>query len=75
MKTLITSNEENDDIVKIIKSLEESFLLIKRVRKTIKIKDKIQKGGYLCMLLFTLDASLLGNLLTGKRTKRSTIPG
>ena len=71
MTTLITSNEEMDDIVKIIKSLEESFLLTKRVRKTIKI----QRGAYLCMLLFTLDASLLGNLLTGKRTKRSTIRG
>ena len=75
MTTLIISNEEMDDIVKIIKSHEESFLLIKRVRKTIKIKEKIQRVAYLCMLSFTLDASLLGNLLTGERTKRSTIPG
>ena len=64
--TLIISNEEIKDVMKIIKSLEESGLLIKDVREIIKNEVKEQKGGYLEMLLSTLGASLLGNLLTGK---------
>ena len=51
-----------------IKSLEESWLLIKSVSKTIKNEAKEQKGGYLIMLLDTLAASFLGNLLAGKGT-------
>ena len=42
--TLIISNEEMNDIMKIIKSLEESVLLIKGVSKTIKNEAKEQKG-------------------------------
>ena len=53
-------------ITKIIESLEGSGLLIKRVGETIKNEEKEQKGGFLGMLLGTLCASLLGNLLTGK---------
>ena len=53
-------------ITKITESLEESGLLIKRVGETIKNEEKEQKGGFLGMLLGTLCASLLGNLLTGK---------
>ena len=68
---LIISNEEINDIMKIVKSLEESGLLIKDVSKTIKNKAKEQKGGFLGMLLGTLGASLLGNLLTGKDTIRA----
>ena len=64
--TLIISNEEIKDVMKIIKSLEESGLLIKDVREIIKNEVKEQKGGYLEMLLGTLGASLSGNLLTGK---------
>ena len=64
--TLIISNEEMNDIMKIVKSLEESGFLIKGVSKTIKNEAKEQKGGFLSMLLGTLGASLLGNLLTGK---------
>ena len=52
--------------MKIIKSLEEYGLLIKGVSETIKNEAKEQKGGCLGMLLGTLGASLLGNLLTGK---------
>ena len=63
---LIISNEEMNDIVKIIKSLGESGLLIKGISETIKKEAKEQKGGFLGMLLGTLSASLLGNLLTGK---------
>ena len=53
-------------IMKIVNSFEESGLLIKGVRKIIKNESKEQKGGFLKMLLGTLGASLLGNLLAGK---------
>ena len=66
MTTLIISNEGMNDIMKIIKSLEEPGLLIKGVSQTIKNETKEQKGGFLSMLLGTLGAGLLGNLLTGK---------
>ena len=56
--TLITSSEEMNDIMKIIKSLEESGLLIKGVSETIKNEAKEQKGGFFGMLLGTLGASL-----------------
>ena len=55
-----------NDIMKIIKSLEESALLIKGVNETIKNKTKEQKRGFLGMLLGTLGASLLGNMVAGK---------
>ena len=57
--------------MKIIKSLEESGLLIKGVSKAIKNEAKEQKGGFLRMLLGTLGASLWGNLLAGKSTIRA----
>ena len=60
-----------NDIMKIVKSLEESGFLIKGVSKTIKNEAKEQKGGFLSMLLGTLGASLLGILLTGKDTIRA----
>ena len=43
--TLIISNEEMNDIMKIVKSLVESGLLVKGVSKTIKNEAKEQKGG------------------------------
>ena len=64
--TLIISNDENHDIIKIIKSLEDSGLLIKRVTETVQNEVKEQKGGFLSALLGTLGASLLGDLLIGK---------
>ena len=64
--TLIISNDEMEDIVKIVKSLEDSGLLLKRVTETVQNKVKEQKGGFLSMLLGTLGASLLGNILAGK---------
>ena len=64
--TLIISNEEMNDIMKIVQALEDSNILLKRVTKTIKDETKEQKGGFLSMLLGTLGASLFGNLLTGK---------
>ena len=64
--TLIISNDEIEDIMKIIKSLEDFGLLLKGVAETVHNEVKEQKGGYLSMFLGTLGASLLGNLLTGK---------
>ena len=55
-----------NDVMKIVKSLEESGLLIKGVRETIQNEAKEQKGIFLSMLLGTLGASLLGNLSTDK---------
>ena len=60
-----------NDIIKIIQALENSNILIKGVTKTIKNETKEQKGGFLSMLLGTLGASLLGNLLTGKGILRA----
>ena len=60
--TLTISNEEMNDIIEIINSLEKSGLLIKGVSEPIKNKVKQQKGGFLSMLLGALGASLLRNL-------------
>ena len=54
------------DLIKIITTLEEHGILLKGISKKIKNEAKEQKGGFLSMLLGTLGASLLGNLLTGK---------
>ena len=66
-KTVISDIEMND-IMKIVKSLEESGLLINGVCGTTGNKAKEQKGRFLGMLLGKLGASLLGNLLTGNRS-------
>ena len=68
--TLIILTEEMNDILKIIKSREESRLLIKCSSKTIKNVVTEQKGGSLRMLLGTLGASLVRNLLTFNGTIR-----
>ena len=79
--TLIISNEEMNDIMKIVKSLEKSGLLIKGVSQTNKNETKEQKGGFLGMLLSTLGASLLEKLLTGKAAiatsqgRKTKLPG
>ena len=65
-KTLISSNEEMEDKMKIVKSLKKTGLLIKEIGETIKNKTKKQKGGFLSMLLGTLAANILGSALTGK---------
>ena len=51
------------DIIKIVKSLEDFRLTLKGVSETIQNEAKEQKGGFLSMLLRTLGASLLGNIL------------
>ena len=60
---LIISNEEIEDITKIVKSVEGSGLLIKGISKTIKNKATEQKGGFISMLLGTLAASVSGKAL------------
>ena len=65
--TLIISNDEMNDIIKIVKSLENSGVLLKGVSETIQHEAKEQRGGFLSMLLGTLGDSLLGNLLTGRK--------
>ena len=62
--TLIISNDEMDDILKIVKSLENSGVLLRGVSETIQHEAKEQRGGFLCMLLDTLGASLLGDVLS-----------
>ena len=57
--------------MKIVKSLEDSGLLLKRVSETIQNEEKEQKEGFLSMLLGTLGARLLGNMLSGKGINRS----
>ena len=64
--TLIISNNEMEDIIKIVKSLEDSGLLLKAVTETVQNEVKEQKGGFLSMLLGTFGASLLGNILSGQ---------
>ena len=70
---LVFSNENLNDIKKIVKSLKDAGLLIKGVSETIQNEVKKQKGGILGMLV----ASLLENMLAGKGVKRpkcSNIP-
>ena len=67
-----------EDIIKIVKSLEDSGLLLKGVTETVQNevkeqKDEVkeQKGWFLSMLLGTLGASLLDNILAGKGINRA----
>ena len=60
-----------EDIIKIVKSLEDSGLLLKRVSEAVQNEAKEQKRGFLHMLLGTLCASSLGNLLTGRGVYRA----
>ena len=68
---LIISSDEMEDIMKIVKYLEYFGLLLEGVSETIQNEAKEQKGGLLGMLLGTLGASLLGNILTGKGFTRA----
>ena len=71
MATLIISNVEGHDIIKIVKSFEDTGLLIKEFTETVQNEVKEQKGGFLSTLLGTLGASLLGDLLIGKGIYRA----
>ena len=69
--TLIVSNDKIEHIKKIVKSLEDSDLLLKGISETIQNEAKEQKGKFLSMLLGTLGASLLGNKLAGNGINRT----
>ena len=60
-----------EDLIKIVKSLEYSWLLLKGITDSIQNEVKEQKGGFLSMLSGTLGASLLGNFLTRKGIERA----
>ena len=68
---LIIGQEDMNDIIKIIKALENSGILLKGVSKTIVNETKEHRGGFLSILLGTLGACLLGNLLSGKGIVRA----
>ena len=57
--------------MKTVPALEDSNILLKEVTKTMKNETKKQRGGFLSMLLGTLEASLLRNLLAGKGIVRA----
>ena len=69
--TLIISIDEIEGIMKIVKSIEDSDLFLKDVSEKIKNEAKEQIGGFLGMLLGTLGAILLRNLLIGKGINRA----
>ena len=71
--TLIISNDEMDEILKIVESLENSVVLLKGVSETIQHEAKEQRGGFLSMLLGTLGASLLGDVLSKGLSGRGVI--
>ena len=60
-----------ENIIKIVKSLEDFSLLLKGVRETVQNEAREQKRGFLSMLLGTLGASLLGNISAGKGINRA----
>ena len=71
--TLIVSNDDVQDLLKIVKSLEDSGILLNGITETVKNEVKEQNGGFLSMLLGTLGASLIGDLLTKKLSGRGVI--
>ena len=64
--TLIISNKDMEDLSKVVTSLKDSGLLLKGITESLQNEVKEQKGGFASMLLGTLGASLLGNLLSGR---------
>ena len=69
--TLIISNDDTKDLYEIVKSLEDSGLLLDGITETVKNEVKGQKSGFLSMLLGTIGASLLGNMLAGRGVTRA----
>ena len=72
---LISEQEDMNDNVKIIEALENSGILLKGISKTIENETKEQREGFLSMLLGTLGASLLRNVLTGGKGMTRTGEG
>ena len=71
--TLVISSEKMNDIMKIVQFLEDSNILLKGVTKIITNETREQKGGFLSMLLGTVGASLLGDLLTKNLSGEGTV--
>ena len=71
--TVIIPNNEMDDILKIVKSLDNSGVLLKVVSETIQHEAKEQRGGFLSMLIGTLGASLLGDVLSKSLSGKGVI--
>ena len=69
--TLIISNEETNEIMKIVQGYEDSSILLREVTRTIKNETKKQTEGFLSMFLGTLGASFFGNLLSGEGIVRA----
>ena len=69
--TLIVSNKEMKDVLKVVRSLKDSGLLLEGASKTNKNEANKQKQGFISMLLGTLGASLLGNILSNKGVIRA----
>ena len=69
--TLIIPNDDMQDLLKILKSLEESGISLDGIIETVENEVKEQKGGFLSMLLGTLGASLLGNMLARRGVIRA----
>ena len=61
-----------NDIIKIVQALEDSDILLKGVTKAIKNETKDKNGGFLNMLLGSLGAGLIGNILAGKGIVRAS---
>ena len=70
--TIIILNDEMDDIIKIVQASENEGILVGGVTKTVKTDIKNQSGNGIGMILDILGASLLGNLLSGRRLYRSS---
>ena len=69
--TLIISNDDMQDILKIVKSLEDSGILLDGITETVENEVRKQKGGFLSMLLGTIGANLLGKMLAGRGVIRA----
>ena len=65
------SNEEMNNIIKIVQAFENSNILLKGVTETIKNETREQGGGFLRTLVGTFESILLGNLLSGKRNVKA----
>ena len=70
-KPLIISNEEINDLMKIVQALEYFNISLKGIKKTIENKTNEQRRGLLGMLLGTVGLSLLENILKGKKILRA----
>ena len=69
--TLIIFNDDLNDLLEVIKSLEKNGILLDGITETVKNEVKEQKGGFLSMLLGTIGASLLGNMLASRGVIRA----